>query len=230
MRFDGWSLDATGLHSPWLAGPFTSCLRISIVQEDHKYTSILLFGIPGSGKGTQGAVLGKLPSLVHISMGDIFRKIPRTGKFGREIEKFTSQGLMVPDHLTVRIFERHLMILEMQELVLPEQHTLILDGLPRSYAQAERLDSIIDVIQIFHLKIIDTGKATERLRTRALRENRLDDMSEDVIHRRLQTYYDETFKTLSYYPSEIIFDVDAGRRPVDVLCDVVNRIATLKRP
>ncbi len=182
------------------------------MDEHHKYRCILLFGMPGSGKGTQGAVLDQLPDLVHISMGDIFRKISRTGKFGREIEQYTSQGLMVPDDLTVRIFERHLMILEMQELVLPEQHTLILDGLPRSYAQAQRLDSIIDVIQIFHLKIVNTVKATERLRTRALRENRLDDMSEEVIHRRLQTYYDETFKTLSFFPSELVFDVDASRR------------------
>ena len=186
--------------------------------------------MPGSGKGTQGAVLGQLPSLVHISMGDIFRKIPRTGKFGREIEKFTNQGLMVPDDLTVRIFERHLMILEMQELVLPEQHILILDGLPRSYAQAQRLESILDVIQIFHLKIVDTALATERLRTRALRENRLDDMSDEVIHRRLQTYYDDTFKTLSYYPSDLIFDVDAGRQHIDVLCEIVNRLAFIKKP
>ena len=200
------------------------------MEENHKYRSILLFGMPGSGKGTQGAVLGQLPSLVHISMGDIFRKIPRTGKFGREIETFTSQGLMVPDDLTVRIFERHLMILEMQELLVPQQHTLILDGLPRSYAQAERLDSILDVIQIFHLKIVDTVLAAERLRARALRENRLDDMSDDVIHRRLQTYYDETFKTLSFFPSELIFDVDAGRCAIDVLCDIVNRLAAIKRP
>ena len=183
-----------------------------MVEERHRYRSIILFGMPGSGKGTQGAVLGQLPSLVHISMGDVFRKIPRNGKFGREIEQYTSQGLMVPDDLTVRIFERHLNILEMQELVMPEQHTLILDGLPRSYAQAERLDGFIDVIQIFHLKIDDTVMAMERLRARALRENRLDDMSDEVIHRRLQTYYDETFKTLSFYPSELIFDVDAGRR------------------
>jgi adenylate kinase len=201
-----------------------------MLQENLKYRCILLFGMPGSGKGTQGAVLDQLPSLVHISMGDIFRKIPRTGKFGREIEKFTSQGLMVPDDLTVRIFERHLMILEMQELVLPEQHTLILDGLPRSDAQAQRLDCILDVVQIFHLKIADTIQATERLRTRALRENRLDDMSEDVIHRRLQTYYDETFKTLSFYPTDLIYDVDAGRRAIDVLCDIVNRLAAIKRP
>jgi adenylate kinase len=205
-------------------------MRISIVQENHKYRCILLFGMPGSGKGTQGAVLGQLPSLVHISMGDIFRKVPRTGKFGREIEKFTSQGLMVPDDLTVRIFERHLLILEMQELLVPEQHTLILDGLPRSYAQAQRLDCILDLVQIFHLKIVDTVLATERLRARALRENRLDDMSEDVIHRRLQTYYDETFKTLSFYPTDLIYDVDAGRRAIDVLCDIVNRLAAIKKP
>jgi adenylate kinase len=199
------------------------------VEERHRYRSIILFGMPGSGKGTQGAVLGQLPSLVHISMGDVFRKIPRTGKFGREIEHFTSQGLMVPDDLTVRIFERHLNILEMQELVLPEEHTLILDGLPRSYAQAERLGEFIDVTQIFHLKIHDMVKAVERLRARALRENRLDDMSDDVIHRRLQTYYDETFKTLSFYPTELIFEVEAGRRAIEVLCDVANRLVAIKK-
>ncbi len=199
------------------------------MEERHRYRSIILFGMPGSGKGTQGAVLGQLPSLVHISMGDVFRKIPRTGKFGREIEHYTSQGLMVPDDLTVRIFERHLNILEMQELVLPEEHTLILDGLPRSYAQAERLGEFIDVTQIFHLKIHDTVKAVERLRARALRENRLDDMSDDVIHRRLQTYYDETFKTLSFYPTELIFEVEAGRRAIEVLCDVANQLVAIKK-
>lgn len=200
------------------------------MEDRHKYRSIILFGMPGSGKGTQGAVLGQLPDLVHISMGDVFRRIPRTGKFGTEIEHYTSQGMMVPDDLTVRIFERHLNILEMQELVLPEQHTLILDGLPRNYAQAERLDGFIDVSQIFHLKIHDTVKAMERLKARALRENRLDDMSDEVIHRRLQTYYDETFRTLSFYPTELIFDVDAGRRAIDVLCAIATRLAQIKKP
>jgi adenylate kinase len=200
------------------------------VEENRRYRSIILFGMPGSGKGTQGAVLGQLPALIHLSMGDIFRKIPRTGKFGREIERYTSQGLMVPDELTVRIFERHLMILDLQELLTPEQHTLILDGLPRSYAQAERLASTLDVIQIFHLKINNTASAIERLKARALRENRLDDMSDEVIHRRLETYYDETFKTLSYYRSELIYDVDGGRRTIDVLCDIANRLAQIQKP
>jgi adenylate kinase len=201
-----------------------------IVEERHRYRSIILFGMPGSGKGTQGTVLGQLPDWVHISMGEILRKIPRAGHFGREIEGYTSQGLMVPDDLTVRIFERHLNILEMQELVIPEQHILILDGLPRNYVQAERIHGFIDVMQIFHLKINDTTKAMERLRARALRENRLDDMSDDVIHRRLETYYDETFRTLSFYPTDLIFDVDAGKRMIDVLCAIANRLAQIKKP
>jgi adenylate kinase len=198
-----------------------------MVEGNQAYKAILLFGMPGSGKGTQGAILNGLPSLIHVSMGDIFRKIPRNGKFGREIEQYTSQGLMVPDDLTVRIFQRHLMIMEMQELLMPEVHFLILDGLPRTYAQAERLSGTLDVIQIFHLKINDTKLAMGRLRTRALSENRLDDMRDDVILRRLQTYYDETFKTLSFYRSDLICDIDAGRRAVDVLRDIVNRLAEI---
>lgn len=199
------------------------------MPDTHKYRTILLFGMPGSGKGTQGAVLGQLPDLVHISMGDVFRKIPKYGHFGREIAHYTSQGAMVPDDLTVRIWERHTQILEMQELLLPDQHTLVLDGLPRNYAQAERLAHILNVVQIFHLNINDIVKASERLKTRALRENRLDDMNEEVIRRRLNIYYEETFKTLSFYPPELIFDVDASHSPLDVLRDIVDRLAEIQR-
>ena len=199
-----------------------------MADESHKYRTILLFGMPGSGKGTQGAVLGQLPDLVHVSMGDVFRKIPKYGQFGREIERYTSKGALVPDDLTVRIWERHTMILEMQELLLPGQHTLILDGLPRNYTQAERLHHVLDVIQIFHLHISDTVKAGERLKARALRENRLDDMNEEVIKRRLQTYYDETFRTLSFYPPELVYDIDASQSPIDVLRDIITRLSELQ--
>jgi len=199
------------------------------MAEQHRYRTILLFGMPGSGKGTQGAVLGQLPDLVHVSMGDVFRKIPKYGKFGQEIARYTSKGLLVPDDLTVRIWERHIQILEMQELLLPEQHTLVLDGIPRNYAQAERLDHILNVVQIFHLNINDTQKASERLKARALRENRLDDMNEEVIKRRLHTYYEETFKTLSYFPPQVVFNIDAGQAPLDVLRDIINRLSEIQR-
>src|SRR3954454_1096695 len=189
-----------------------------------KYRTILLFGMPGSGKGTQGAILGQLPGLVHISCGDIFRRLPKHGELGREVVHYTSQGKLVPDDLTVRIWERHINILELQEVLLPQQHTLVLDGLPRNYAQAERLDAVLDVVQIFHLQITDTEKASERLRARALRENRLDDMSEEVICRRIQLYYKETLETLRFYDPDLIYDIDAAQYPLDVLRDIVNRL------
>ena len=194
-----------------------------------QYRTILLFGMPGSGKGTQGTVLGQLPDLMHISCGDIFRKLPKYGALGKEIVDFTSQGLLVPDDLTVRIWERHIKILELQEYLFPEIHTLILDGLPRNYTQAERLDHMLDVVQIFHLKITDNAKAMERLKSRALRENRLDDTNEEVIRRRLQTYYDETYQTLSFYDKSLICDVDAGQPPLDVLRDITVRMSEIDR-
>ncbi len=193
-----------------------------------KYRTILLFGMPGSGKGTQGAVLGQLPDLIHISCGDLFRKIPKYGALGKEIVGFTSQGSLVPDDLTVRIWERHIKILELQEYLFPEIHTLILDGLPRNYTQAQRLDYMLDVVQIFHLKISDNAKSMERLKSRALRENRLDDTNDEVIRRRLQTYYDETYQTLSFYDPSLIYDIDAGQPPLDVLRDIIVQMSLLE--
>jgi adenylate kinase len=193
-----------------------------------KYRTVLLFGMPGSGKGTQGTVLGQLPDLMHISCGDIFRKLPKYGTLGKEIVDYTSQGLLVPDDLTVRIWERHIKILELQEYLFPEIHTLILDGLPRNYTQAERLDHMLDVVQIFHLKIADNAKAMERLKSRALRENRLDDTNDEVIKRRLNTYYEETYQTLSFYDKSLIYDIDAGQPPLDVLRDIIVQMSLLE--
>ena len=194
-----------------------------------RYRTILLFGMPGSGKGTQGVVLGQLPDLVHVSCGDIFRRLPKSGVLGSEIVRYTSQGSMVPDELTVKIWERHVKILELQELLVPEYHTLVLDGLPRNLPQAERLDSVLDVVQIFHLVVDDTDKAKERLRARALRENRLDDINDEVIRRRLQVYREETLETLSFYDPALILEIDATQSPVDVLRDIINRMSLLQR-
>ena len=202
---------------------------MDLLPQSHKYRTILLFGMPGSGKGTQGNVLGQLPGLVHISCGDVFRKIPKYGKLGGEIVGYTSRGEMVPDDLTVRMWERHIHILELQELLLPDQHTLVLDGLPRTPTQAERLDHMLDVVQVFHLKISDVEKASERLKSRALRENRLDDINEEVIRKRLRTYHEETEATLSFYDPSLVYEIEASRSPLDVLCELVDRLAVVQR-
>ena len=158
----------------------------------------------------------------------LFRKLPKYGTLGKEIVDFTSEGKLVPDDLTVRIWRRHVKILELQEYLLQDVHTLILDGLPRNYNQAEMLDDMLDVAQIFHLKIADNARAMERLKSRALRENRLDDINDEVIRRRLKTYYEETYRTLSFYDPTLIYEVDANQSPIDVLRDIIDRLSVIQ--
>lgn len=192
------------------------------------YRTILLFGMPGSGKGTQGTVLGQLPGFVHISSGDVFRKLPKNGTLGKEIGRYTSQGSLVPDDLTIRIYQRHIQILELQEFLLADQHTLILDGIPRNFVQAERLDPMLSVIQIFHLVVRDEGQAADRLKSRALRENRLDDMNDEVIRRRLKLYQEETLDTLRFYEPGLVYEIDATQPPLNVLRDIVLRLSSIQ--
>lgn len=197
-------------------------------RSNAKYRTILLFGMPGSGKGTQGAILGNIPFYVHISMGEVLRKLPKYGELGGRVVDYTSQGKMVPDDLTIKIYERYIKVLEMQELITVDRHVLILDGLPRNYAQAERLSDVLDVVQIFHLKISDRQVASERLKVRALKENRLDDINEEVIQRRLRIYDEETSNTLKFYDSSLIYEVEAARPPLFVLSDIVDRLVALE--
>lgn len=194
-----------------------------------KYRAILLFGMPGSGKGTQGAILGQLPGLVHISCGDIFRKLSKFGNLYKEVLPYTSAGKLVPDELTIRMWEREIRILELQELLIPEHHILVLDGLPRNYEQAVMIDKFLNVLQIFQLKIHDMEKARERLKARALRENRLDDSNDKVIDERMHTYYRETEGALRFYEPSLVYDVDASQTPLEVLRQIIDRLAWLSQ-
>jgi adenylate kinase len=189
--------------------------------------AILLFGPPGSGKGTQGTVLGSIPGFIHISTGDMMRKLPKTGKLGQEVLHWSSQGLLVPDELTIRILERHVHILELQEFFIPSQHILLLDGIPRTRSQAELLANALDVVLIFHLVLQDSHKALDRLKTRALKENRLDDTKDEVIKKRFDVYFEETRPTLEYYDPKLVCDINADRPPIEVLSDMVARLRGL---
>ena len=76
------------------------------MAENQRYRAILLFGYPGSGKGTQGEVLGRMPNLLHLAMGDIFRALDRQSDIGQEFLSYSNKGLLVPDELTVRVWKR----------------------------------------------------------------------------------------------------------------------------
>src|SRR5215207_6198080 len=102
------------------------------MARDPRLRAILLFGMPGAGKGTQGAILGQIPELIHLSTGDMMRRLNKQGPLGKEVLSYSSRGHLVPDELTVRIWERHIQILELQDLYIADRHILLLDGMPRT--------------------------------------------------------------------------------------------------
>jgi adenylate kinase len=193
-----------------------------------RYKSILLFGAPGSGKGTQGKILGQIPGFFHSATGDIFRSLDLQSETGRTFWEYASKGKLVPDDLTVRVWKQYIKGMEMVNLFHPETEMIILDGLPRNVSQARLLEDTIDVVKIIHLRCTDLSKMTERLKRRALKENRFDDANDEVIRRRLEIYERDSRPVLDYYPQEKIYRLDATMSQIRVLSEIVQLLVPLK--
>jgi adenylate kinase len=193
-----------------------------------RYESVLLFGAPGAGKGTQGRILGQIPGFFHLSCGEVFRSLDINSPEGLEIYKYSSQGMLVPDETTIKVWKRHLDALTVLSHYKPHEDLLILDGIPRNLRQAELLEEHVHVLQIVHLMCPDTEAMIHRIRRRAIRENRADDASEDVIRRRFNVYKEETEPILGYYPESIVSEVDAIGSPADVLLKVLLKVVPVQ--
>jgi adenylate kinase len=192
-----------------------------------KYRTILLFGAPGSGKGTQGKILGAVPGLFHFACGDAFRNLRITDPLGRLFIEYSSKGQLVPDEPTINLWRRNIEASTVNNTFDPNQDTLVLDGIPRNARQAEILKDTLDVRAVFHLTCPDMTKMVERLQRRALRENRLDDANLDIIRERLQTYQNETKPVLDFYGPKIVHAIDSSQTPMNVLRTILNTIASL---
>jgi len=189
-----------------------------------RYRALLMFGPPGSGKGTQGETLGHLPGFFHVSSGDVFRGLDKKSELGKTFLSYSTKGELVPDDLTIKICSQHLKDKVDAGEYDPSGDILILDGLPRTVGQAEVLDGVIEPLRILHLVAPDEAKMVERLRGRALKSGRPDDAKEDVIRNRLRVYHDETRPVLEHYDQSLVTEIDAMGTPVEVLrsvCDVV---------
>ena len=192
------------------------------MAENQRYRAILLFGYPGSGKGTQGVVLGQIPNLLHLAMGDIFRALDEQSDIGREFASYATKGLLVPDELTVRAWRRHVEGLAACGVYDPAYHTLLLDGIPRTPAQVELLAGLIDVKRIIHLVIENDQALIARLSGRAKKSNRPDDADPEVIRRRIAVYRAETSPVLGAYDASLITIVNADQHPLAVLSDAAR--------
>jgi len=193
-----------------------------------RYQTVLLFGAPGSGKGTQGKILGQIPGFYHLSCGEVFRTLDINSEIGQVFRQYSSRGELVPDDVTVSMWAENIHAQTTLSLYKPHDDLLVLDGIPRNPNQAELMGEHIKVLEIIHLVCKDKEKMIDRLQRRAVKENRADDAKEDVIRRRWEVYEEETFPVLDYYPKEIIREVDAIGSPAGVLQHVLEMVVPVQ--
>ncbi len=189
-----------------------------------RYNTFILFGAPGSGKGTQGKTLGTIPRYYHCACGDVFRSIDTRTKVGKAFLEYSSKGQLVPDDITVELWHEAIDAAVEAHKFKPDIDTLVLDGIPRNVGQARIMDEMIEVKKVFHLACPDRDTLFYRLKKRALKENRLDDANELVIQRRLDIYEKESKPVLSYYAQELVAVVDATQPPAKVLLDILQSV------
>jgi adenylate kinase len=189
-----------------------------------RYNTFILFGAPGSGKGTQGKTLGTIPRFYHCACGDVFRSIDTRTKVGKAFLDYSSKGQLVPDEITVELWREAIDAAVEGHKFKPDIDTLVLDGIPRNVGQAEIMEDMIDVKKVFHLHCPNQGTLFSRLKKRALKDNRLDDANDQVIQRRLDIYETESKPVLSHYPQELITVVDATQPPAKVLLDILESV------
>jgi adenylate kinase len=192
-----------------------------------KYRTILLFGAPGAGKGTQGKILGTIPNFFHCACGDVFRSLKADSSVGQVFLQYSSRGQLVPDGPTVQLWHHFIDGSTKTGRFHPESDTLVLDGIPRNVAQARLLADTLEVIGIFYLKCEHGDALVERLQRRALRENRLDDANIEVIRSRLATYDRETRPVLDCYDPALLHRINADQTPVQVLFEILSHITKL---
>ena len=194
----------------------------------NRYQTVLLFGAPGSGKGTQGKILGAIPGFYHLSCGEVFRTLDMSSKLGKTFMEYSSKGLLVPDDVTIEMWHQNMHARTVLSDYKPHADLLVLDGIPRNANQAKLLEKHLNVLAIIHLMCPDKEEMIKRLRRRALKENRVDDAKEDVIRKRWEVYEKETYPVLNHYNPAIVHEVNATGSPARVLEHILEEVVPIQ--
>ena len=159
--------------------------------------NLILFGPPGSGKGTQAAKLVEKYGLVHISTGDLFRyEMGNNTPLGMEAKSYIEKGELVPDSVTIGMLKNKVDN-------SPEAEGFIFDGFPRTIPQAKVLDQLLadmdtSISALIALDVNDE-EIVKRLLERGKVSGRKDDANEEIIRNRIEVYKKETSPVFDYY-------------------------------
>ena len=159
--------------------------------------NLILFGPPGSGKGTQSEKLIAQYGFKHLSTGDILRNEIRNGTdLGMEAKSLMDQGVLVPDAVVIGMIRKSL-----EEN--PGVNGFLFDGFPRTRPQAEALDALLTekkmTINVVLALQVSKSELIKRLLNRGLTSGRTDDVNEAVISSRIEEYERKTAAVADYY-------------------------------
>lgn len=188
-------------------------------------TNFLIFGPPGSGKGTQSVKLAKEFRLIHLSTGDMLREeVAAATEMGKRVEGLMKRGELVPDEVVIQ------MIAERID-ANPDAGGFIFDGFPRTVEQAEALDKVLEekntsISKMLMLEV-EHDELVKRLLLRAETSGRPDDKKIDVIENRIRVYSEKTEPVIDYYRKDDKYLPVNGMGDIDEifdrLCKAVER-------
>lgn len=159
--------------------------------------NLILFGPPGSGKGTQAENLIEKYGILHISTGDLFRyEMGNNTPLGIKAKEYMAKGELVPDEVTIGMLKNKVN-------ANPDVSGIIFDGFPRTIPQAEALDAFLqekntEVTALVALDVPDE-ELVKRLLNRGKSSGRADDNDEEIIRNRISIYKSETAQVFDYY-------------------------------
>ena len=184
--------------------------------------NLILFGKPGSGKGTQAEFVKSKYDLIHISTGDVFRyNISQQTDLGILAKSYMEKGDLVPDNVTIKM-------LEAEVNKLPDANGFIFDGFPRTTIQAEMLDEFLQTkdlsISMTIALEVDEDILIERLINRGKESGRVDDQDKSKIQNRFEEYNKKTSTLIDYYKNQKKFYTVQGLGKIN---EITQRIYNL---
>ena len=191
--------------------------------------NFVLFGKPGSGKGTQAEHLSEKYKLYHISTGDLFRKnISQNSNLGLLAQSYMDKGELVPDEVTIKMLEN-----EIKEN--PKSKGFLFDGFPRTIAQAESLDKFLKSINMqINATIaldVDEEELISRIIDRGKTSNRSDDQDIEKIQNRFNEYNMKTSTLSKYYKDQKkFFEVDGSGTVDEITMRLFDLIDSFNLP